>query len=153
MSKIRRVIPHSDNKLYYSGLQNIMLGYVYSFFGVIIYAFLLKKISFDNLTSSPLPVLLFMILFCLLICVMSAIKVNYVFFRRAKVMPCPCLAKVFLVLNYIFTGAYCSLFFDSLTTASTKLELEAFAWSSLFQMLAFTFFSLFSIEKIIEVQK
>ncbi|CAM7690662.1 hypothetical protein PHDIMM138B_23020 [Phytobacter diazotrophicus] len=153
MFKLKRIIPKADNQLYYSGLQSIFLGYVYSFFGVIVYAFFLKRIGLESLTSFPLIIVFMMISFCLLICFFSKTKKNYVFFRKSTAMYCPCLAKIFLVLNYVFTSAYCSLFFDSLTTASTKLELEAFAWSSLCQMLAFTFFGLFAVEKIIEEQK
>ena len=156
MSKLKKEIPLSENKMYYDGVRSLMVSSGCSLLGVYFYAFLLNKINVNNLSFETCFISFVWLGMCFIVWCDSFFRCNRITGPVTKVTYHPVLAKLFLGFSYITNGAFCSLLFDTLAILDDmKHGSSSFAitfWAFVVSLVSFIFclyvFSRFAIKEI-----
>lgn len=149
-------IPVEENELYYTGLRGIMESSICSVLGVLFYVILLGKLTFQNMNFDVFIAIFGWLFVCVVIWALSFKRNNRVLIYWSKPKQRPRLARFFLFLLYVTLGAFCALFYDTLTMLEDPLTkaddfwiaFKAFIISALCLILFMQAFSSFAIKTI-----
>ncbi|MXG71447.1 hypothetical protein GRW77_08955 [Escherichia coli] len=130
MTKEKLEIPFEGNEQYYEGIRGFLMSFICSVLGVILYAFLLGKITFSTFNINTFIALLGCVALCLVIFLMSYKRTNRVIIYFTDPTPRPRIAVFFLVLSYIFVGTFCALLFDMFTMLDSPLTTVEEFWKT-----------------------
>lgn len=130
MSKKRLEVPFEGNDQYYNGIRGVFMSFICSILGVILYAVLLGKLTWDNFSYNTMITLLSCLFVCFVMWVMSFIRTNRVLISFTDPTPRPRLAGFILILLYIVIGTFCALLFDALTMLDNPLTTADDFWKT-----------------------
>lgn len=121
MVKGKLEVPFEGNDQYYEGIRGLMISFICSILGVILYAILLGKLTCGNFNINTMIPLLGCVFVCSVIWVMSFIRTNRVLISFTEPTPRPRVAGFFLILLYIVVGTFCALLFDAFSMLDNPL--------------------------------
>ncbi|MBJ9119742.1 hypothetical protein I5466_02825 [Citrobacter koseri] len=130
MAKEKLEVPFEGNDQYYEGIRGLMISSICSVLGVILYAVLLGKLTWSNLSLDTMIALLGWAFVCFVIWGVSFKRTNRVLISFADPTPRPKVAGIFLILLYIVIGTFCALLFDALTMLDNPLTTVDDFWKT-----------------------